>query len=58
MFDDWLTLIGATFGALLPIANPFSTAPIFVAITRNMSRAHRWRQARMAAIYMAAVLLV
>jgi len=58
MFDDWLTLIGATFGALLPIANPFSTAPIFVAITRNMSRAHRWHQARMAAVYMAVVLLV
>jgi len=58
MFDDWLTLIGVTFGALLPIANPFSTAPVFVAITRQMGHAHRWQQARMAAIYMAAVLLV
>jgi multiple antibiotic resistance protein len=58
MFDDWLTLIGVTFGALLPIANPFSTAPVFVAITQQMSHAHRWQQARMAAIYMAVVLLV
>jgi multiple antibiotic resistance protein len=58
MFDDWLTLIGVTFSALLPIANPFSTAPVFVAVTRQMSHTHRWQQARMAAIYMAAVLLV
>lgn len=58
MLYDWLTLIGVTFGALLPIANPFSTAPVFVAITRQMSHAHRWQQARLAAIYMAAVLLV
>ena len=58
MFYEWLTLIGVTFGALLPIANPFSTAPIFVAITRQMSGARRWQQARMASIYMAVVLLV
>jgi multiple antibiotic resistance protein len=58
MLYDWLTLIGVTFGALLPIANPFSTAPVFVAITHQMSHAHRWQQARLAAIYMAAVLLV
>lgn len=58
MLYDWLTLIGVTFGALLPIANPFGTAPVFVAITRQMSHAHRWQQARLAAIYMAAVLLV
>ena len=58
MFYEWLTLIGVTFGALLPIANPFSTAPIFVAITRQMSHARRWQQARMASIYMAVVLLV
>lgn len=58
MFDDWLKLIGVTFGALLPIANPFSTAPVFVAITRQMGHAHRWQQARRAAIYMAVTLLV
>jgi multiple antibiotic resistance protein len=58
MIDAWLTLIGVTFGALLPIANPFSTAPIFVAITRSMSPARRKQQARMASIFMAAVLLV
>jgi small neutral amino acid transporter SnatA (MarC family) len=30
---DWLVLIGGTFGALLPIANPFSTARVFAAVT-------------------------
>ena len=58
MFVDWLTLSGVTFGALLPIANPLSTAPVFVAISRRMSDARRKQQARMAGIYMAVVLLV
>lgn len=58
MIADWPTLIGITIGALLPIANPFSTAPVFVAITRRMSHVRRNQQARMAAIYMAGVLLV
>jgi multiple antibiotic resistance protein len=58
MFDDWLTLIGVTFAALLPIANPFSTAPVFAAITQGMSMSRRHQQARMAGIYMAAVLLI
>jgi multiple antibiotic resistance protein len=57
MLLDWLALIGGTFGALLPIANPFSTAPVFVAITRDMASNRRNHQARMAAIYTAAVLI-
>ncbi|MDH5500509.1 MAG: MarC family NAAT transporter [Gammaproteobacteria bacterium] len=47
-----------TVGALLPIANPVSTAPVFVAITRRMSHVRRNQQARMAAIYMACILMV
>lgn len=58
MLQDWITLIGATFAALFPIANPFSTAPVFVAITRNLNTPERLRQARMACIYMFAVLTV
>jgi len=57
MFEDWLTLIGVTFAALLPIANPFSTAPVFAAISHGMSMSRRHQQARMAGVYMAAVLL-
>lgn len=58
MFSSWITLVGVTIGALLPIANPFSSAPVFVTITRKMSHARRNQQARMAAIYMACILLV
>ncbi len=56
--DDWLTLLSVTIGALLPIANPFSTAPVFAALTRDFERSARLRQAYLAAFYMACVLLV
>jgi multiple antibiotic resistance protein len=58
MLFDFITLIGGTFVALLPIANPFSTAPVFAAITRDLTDDRRADQARRACIYMAAVLLV
>jgi len=57
MLHEWLVLIGLTIGALLPIANPFSAAPVFVAITQRMGRSRRTQQARMAAVYMAFLLL-
>lgn len=58
MIQTWLAIIGATVGALLPIANPFSTAPVFAAITQGDDRKTRRKQARRAAIYMACILLV
>lgn len=60
MFDlsSWIGLIAGTVGALLPIANPFSTAPVFAALTRGEDARSRNRQARLASIYMACVLLV
>ncbi len=58
LIQDWLTLVIATFAALLPIANPFSTAPVFVAVTKGMTAARRSQQARMASIYAFAVLTV
>ncbi len=54
---DWLTIIGVTVGALLPIVNPLSTAPVFVAITHGMPRQARYSQSRRACIYMACVLI-
>ncbi len=47
-----------TFLALLPIANPFSTAPLFIGLTANLSSDERAAVARQACIYMAGVLLV
>lgn len=46
------------FMALLPIANPFSTAPLFVGLTANADDATRRKVALRAAIYMSAVLLL
>ena len=53
-----LTLAAATFAALLPIANPFSTAPVFATVTRRMTPERRLQQARMACIYTFSVLTV
>jgi multiple antibiotic resistance protein len=58
MLQDLLTLALATFAALLPIANPFSTAPVFAAVTQRMDPARRIQQARMACVYTFAVLTV
>lgn len=43
--------------ALLPIINPFSTAPMFLAITEGDTDAERWEQARKAVIYMVCILI-
>jgi len=56
VIESWLTLVAATFAALLPIANPFSTAPVFVAVTRSMTPERRMQQARQACIYAFVVL--
>ena len=58
MIAEWFVYVGLTFGALLPIANPLSTAPVFLAVTRDFSAERREQQARMAAVYMSVILLV
>jgi len=56
--QDWLTAAVVTFVGLLPIANPFSTAVVFLTITEGFDEARRMQQARLACIYMACVLWV
>jgi len=51
-------LIFATFGALVPLTNPFSTAPVFASLSRRFSAERRNQQAWMASIYTAATLIV
>ncbi len=58
MLTEWVGTALGTFVGLLPIANPFSTAVVFLAITAHLSQARALEQARMACIYMVAVLLV
>jgi multiple antibiotic resistance protein len=56
MLGDWLTTVLATFAGLLPIANPFSTAVVFLALTARLSEAARERQATLACLYALGVL--
>ena len=51
-----MELIIATLVALLPIINPFSTAPMFLAMTEDYSPEERAEQARKAVIYMVCIL--
>jgi multiple antibiotic resistance protein len=58
MLGELIATTLGTFVSLLPIANPFSTAVVFLALTQHMSDARAQQQAKMACVYMAAVLLV
>ncbi len=46
------------FAGLFPMVNPFSTAPLFLSLTRDAPVAERERQARMAARYAGIIMLV
>jgi len=58
MFSTIIFSLAATIGALLPIVNPLSAAPVFVGVTHGYSAKRRNRQAWKASVYMAAILLV
>lgn len=58
MIADFLTTILGTFIGLLPIANPFSTAVVFLTLTQHYSLARRRETAWQASLYMACVLWV
>lgn len=58
MAFDLVSAVLGTFVGLLPIANPFSTAVVFVAITQRFTESQARDQARRACVYMAIVLLV
>ena len=55
LFGDAVAL---TIGALLPIMNPFSTAPLFLSLTTRMTPKKRDREASMACVYAFAILVL
>jgi multiple antibiotic resistance protein len=57
MLIEMLTAALATFVSLLPIANPFSTAAVYLALTQRFPEDEALQQARLACVYTAAVLL-
>ncbi len=58
MIVNLLTIILGTVAGLLPIANPFSTAVVFVSLTSYRSDVQKRKIARMTCIYMTGILLV
>jgi multiple antibiotic resistance protein len=56
--DTFLEAISLTIAALLPITNPFTTAPLFVSLTAGFDRKKRTRQAFMGCIYAFSILVV
>jgi len=50
--------IALTIGALFPIMNPFSTAPLFLSLTATMEPSKRNRQALLACIYALGILVI
>ena len=53
---SFFELIAITVAALLPIVNPFSTAPLFLAITEGQDEKTRNEQGKRGVIYMMAIL--
>jgi multiple antibiotic resistance protein len=49
--EIFIEAIALTIGALLPITNPFSTAPLFIALTGGFDSKDRERQALKGCIY-------
>jgi len=58
MIGNIITIILGTVAGLLPIANPFSTAVVFLSLTSNRGDSQKRRIARMTCIYMTGILLV
>jgi multiple antibiotic resistance protein len=54
--DVFLQGIALTLAALLPITNPFSTAPLFASLTANFDARRQRQQAFMACVYALAIL--
>ena len=58
MVFEVLSWAGATFAALLPLANPLNAVPLFAVMTSDLSDQQRRRQATKAGLYTGAILLV
>jgi multiple antibiotic resistance protein len=55
--ESFAETVALTIGALLPIMNPFSTAPLFVSLTAGWTKQRRNREALLACIYAFAILV-
>lgn len=58
LIQTFIEAISLTIGGLLPIMNPFSTAPLFVSLTADFEPRRRQSQAIKACVYAFAILVV
>ncbi len=50
--EELISYVLLVIGALIPIANPFSTAPMFLSLTASFDKAERRKTATLACLYM------
>lgn len=55
---DFFSYIAIVITGLLPIANPFSTAPVFIAVTSKLDQASRKKVLKLTCIYMFSTLII
>ena len=55
--ENFVSYVFLVVAGTLPIANPFSTAPLFVSLTARMNTREQNSQANRACLYMAAILI-
>ncbi len=55
---DLFTYIAVVVAGLLPIANPFSTAPIFLAVSTNLDSESKKKLLKLTCIYMFSILII
>ncbi len=58
LIETFSETVALTVGALVPIMNPFSTAPLFVSLTTGMDPRRRNQQALLGCVYAFAILAV
>lgn len=56
--SDFTQILLGTIVSLLPIVNPFSVAVTFISLSKDMDDGKRRKQALLASVYMAAILIV
>ncbi|MGB2691922.1 MAG: MarC family NAAT transporter [Thermodesulfobacteriota bacterium] len=58
IISDLFTYIAIVVVGLLPIANPFSTAPVFLAVTTKLSNESKYKLLKLTCIYMFSILII
>ncbi len=56
--SEFFYYIAIVIIGLLPIANPFSTAPVFLAVTSNLSAESKYKLLKLTCIYMFFILII